>query len=142
MRKILLFIIIIPAVCFGINLDGFWLEKTPVVASAYLAGYHFHADSFWYSVNEYDGLNPIRAFGGTYILEKDSIELNVLYIKRKSNLVIYRDPYSTVNREWAVDESGTLIVDTLAAPQLFVLSIEKDSQKLTIEGTPYYRSEY
>ena len=38
------------------DLAGIWQEKTPVVNSAFLATYTISADSFWYSVNEYDDI--------------------------------------------------------------------------------------
>ncbi|MDE6487167.1 MAG: hypothetical protein K2L76_06685, partial [Muribaculaceae bacterium] len=43
------------------NVDGVWQEKTHIVNSAFFARYTINADSIWYSVNEYDGLNPIRS---------------------------------------------------------------------------------
>jgi len=129
-----------PTICVGINLDGFWQEKTPVVNSAFLAGYYFNADSFWYTVNEYDGLNPIRAFGGTYILKKDSIELRVEYIKRMAYNVngICRDPFSPANNQWSILENGTEVIDTLDMPQFFVLPLKMDSQTLMIDDVPFY----
>lgn len=75
------------------NVDGFWQEKTHIVNSAFLARYTINADSIWYSVNEYDGLNPIRSFGGTYTIDRDSISIRIQYIKRVSHTAICRDQF-------------------------------------------------
>ena len=120
------------------DLNGIWQEKTPVVNSAFLATYTISADSFWYSVNEYDGLNPIRSFGGTYTLNNDSISLRIQYIKRISYTGICRDQFSTANNQWSILEKGTLITDTLTTPQCFVLPIKKMSNTLFIDDIPFY----
>lgn len=120
------------------DLNGIWQEKTPVVNSAFLATYTISADSFWYSVNEYDGLNPIRSFGGTYTIYNDSINLRIQYIKRISYTDICRDQFSSANNQWSILEKGTLITDTLPTPQCFVLPIKMASNTLFIDDIPFY----
>ncbi len=120
------------------DLNGIWQEKTPVVNSAFLATYTISADSFWYSVNEYDGLNPIRSFGGTYTINNDSISLRIQYIKRIPYTDICRDQFSPANNQWSILEKGTLITDTLPTPQCFVLPIKMASNTLFIDDIPFY----
>ena len=104
------------------DLNGIWQEKTPVVNSAFLATYTISADSFWYSVNEYD----------------DSINLRIQYIKRISYPDICRDQFSSANNQWSILEKGTLITDTLPTPQCFVLPIKMASNTLFIDAIPLY----
>ena len=97
--------------------SGVWQEKTDIVNSAFLARYTINADSIWYSVNEYDGLNPIRSFGGTYTIDRDSISIRIQYIKRVSHTAICRDQFLPANNQWSILDEGSLATDTLPAPQ-------------------------
>lgn len=120
------------------NVDGVWQEKTDIVNSAFLARYTINADSIWYSVNEYDGLNPIRSFGGTYTIDRDSISIQIQYIKRVSHTAICRDQFLPANNQWSILDEGTLVTDTLPAPQLFVLPIKIEPKTLVIDDVPFY----
>ena len=57
--------------------NGFWQEKTQNVSDAYLGGYHFTDKTFEYTINGYDGLNPITAFGGEYAIKNGKIFFSV-----------------------------------------------------------------
>lgn len=120
------------------NVDGVWQEKIHIVNSAFLARYTINADSIWYSVNEYDGLNPIRSFGGTYTIDRDSISIRIQYIKRVSHTAICRDQFLPANNQWSILDEGTLVTDTLPTPQLFVLPIKIETKTLVIDDIPFY----
>ena len=120
------------------NFDGVWQEKTDIVNSAFLARYTINADSIWYSVNEYDGLNPIRSFGGTYTIDRDSISIRIQYIKRVSHTAICRDQFLPANNQWSILDEGSLATDTLPAPQIFVLPIKIETKTLVIDDVPFY----
>ena len=120
------------------NLDGVWQEKTHIVNSAFLARYTINADSIWYSVNEYDGLNPVRSFGGTFTINNDSITIRIHHIKRVSYTAICRDQFLPANNQWSILDEGTLVTDTLPVPQLFVLPIKIEDKTLVIDDVPFY----
>lgn len=89
-------------------------------------------------MNEYDGLNPIRSFGGTYTIDRDSISIRIQYIKRVSHTAICRDQFLPANNQWSILDEGTLVTDTLPAPQLFVLPIKIETKTLVIDDIPFY----
>ena len=89
-------------------------------------------------MNEYDGLNPIRSFGGTYTIDRDSISIRIQYIKRVSHTAICRDQFLPANNQWSILDEGTLVTDTLPAPQLFVLPIKIETKTLVIDDVPFY----
>ncbi|WP_336526301.1 hypothetical protein, partial [Bacteroides acidifaciens] len=124
------------------NVDGVWQEKTDIVNSAFLARYTINADSIWYSVNEYDGLNPIRSFGGTYTINRDSISIRIQYIKRVSYTAICRDQFLPASNQWSILDEGSLTTDTLPAPQIFVLPIKMEGKTLVIDDVPFYLREF
>lgn len=120
------------------NFDGVWQEKTDIVNSAFLARYTINADSIRYSVNEYDGLNPIRSFGGTYTIDRDSISIRIQYIKQVSHTAICRNQFLPASNQWSILDEGSLATDTLPAPQIFVLPIKIETKTLVIDDVPFY----
>ena len=116
---------------------GFWQENTLDVSSAYLGGYYFCNDSFEYRVNEYDELNPIRCFGGTYKIFGDSIQFKVLYMKILSKGSIIRSQITSYNDSWEYTgkEFNTVWFDN---PTINAAEIKLNVDTLQIDGNAYY----
>lgn len=74
---LILFPLLVPIIILRADINGFWQEKTPSVSSGYLSGYQFQDSTFQYRTNEYDCLNPIRYFGGTYSMQSDTLILHI-----------------------------------------------------------------
>ncbi len=116
---------------------GFWQEHTMDVTSANLGGYYFNNDSFEYHVNEYDVLNPIRCFGGTYKLFHDTIQFKVLYMKVLTSGSIQRSQITTYNDSWEYSgkDINTIWFDT---PTINEAEIKLNRDTLQIDGNVYY----
>ena len=116
---------------------GFWQENTFDVSSANLGGYYFNNDSFEYRVNEYDNLNPIRSFGGTYKIFCDSIQFRVLYVKMLTKGSIQRSQITSYNGSWEYsgEEFTTIWFDN---PTINEAEIKLNKDTLQIDGNTYY----
>lgn len=115
--------------------NGFWQEKTQNVSDAYLGGYRFTNSEFEYSINGYDGLNPISAFGGKYVVQNGKIIFTVTYMKKIIGGQLCRSETSTLNDSWAI-EGGKVMslkldkaVKAVAKINIFTDYIQIDNQK-------------
>lgn len=90
--------------------NGFWQEKTANISDAYLGGYNFTNTTFEYSINGYDGLNPITAFGGKYTIKKNKIFFTITYMKKNIGGRLCRSETYTLNDSWSIEGGKTTVI--------------------------------
>ena len=119
---------------------GFWQEKTSSISDAHLGGYNFTNTTFEYTVNGYDGLNPISAFGGKYIIKNGKIFFTVTYLKKYTGGQLCRSQTSTLNDSWAI-EGGKITMVKLKPAISANASIEVSNDCLVIDRQKYYKTD-
>lgn len=118
--------------------SGFWQGKTPDITDAYLGGYNFTDSTFEYTINGYDGLNPITAFGGTYHIKDGKILFAVTYIKKIIGGQLCRSLTSTLNDSWSI-EDGMIIIEKLNPVVNANATIEILMDYLLIDKKEFYK---
>ena len=99
----ILLLIVSCNLCFSQKLSGRWQTQTPEISDAYLNNYFFTDTTFEYHISEYDGLNPINALGGKYLIKLDTIYFTVTYIKKRVGGQLERSEIYTENDSWAFE---------------------------------------
>ena len=148
-NQIFLALLLFPITVTAQTLSGLWHEKSPVVGSGYGGRYYFTESTFEYRVSEYDQLNPIRTFGGTYRQEGDSITFTVTYYNILTHFGISRDVIVGTNNQWAYcfpvkdgRECADEQVVTLETPCVSDAAFRRDGEHcLWIDGDIYYKIE-
>lgn len=120
--------------------NGFWQEKTQNVSDAYLGGYHFTGKTFEYTINGYDGLNPITALGGEYAIKNGKIFFTVTYIKKVVGGQLCRSETSTLNDSWSI-EGGKMSIVKLNPTIKAIANIEISDNYLMIDKQKFYKVE-
>lgn len=120
--------------------NGFWQEKTQNVSNAYLGGYHFTGKTFEYTINGYDGLNPITAFGGEYAIKNGKIFFSVTYIKKAVGGQLCRSETSTLNDSWSIEGSKISIVKLNPSIKA-IANIKIGDNYLIIDKQKFYKVE-
>jgi hypothetical protein len=120
--------------------NGFWQEKTPNVSDSYLGGYHFVNSDFEYTINGYDGLNPVSAFGGKFIIKKGNIIFTITYMKKVIGGQLCRSETCTLNDSWAI-EGGKVTKVKLDKAIKAMAKIEIHADYLLIDKQKYFRIE-
>jgi hypothetical protein len=120
--------------------NGFWQEKTQNVSDAYLGGYHFTGKTFEYTINGYDGLNPISALGGEYTIKNGKIFFIVTYIKKVVGGQLCRSETNTLNDSWSI-EGGKMSIVKLSPVIKAVAIIEINGSYLIIDKQKFYKVE-
>ena len=127
---------------FSQKLQGLWQIGTPDLSDAYLGNYTFSDSTFMYNINGYDGLNPIRSLGGTYIIKSDTIYFTVKYIKKIIGGQLCRSHIYTSNDSWEM-YSDTIHTEKLVPPICATSFIKflktKDNDVLLLDGRQYYK---
>ncbi|NLI37599.1 MAG: hypothetical protein GX416_13955 [Bacteroidales bacterium] len=105
MKKIVAIIIIaIESIPLGYSQipNGFWQNGTSKIEVKLNAGYFFSKNhKFEYIISEYDGLNPIITFGGTYSIKNKNIKFYITYVKKRIGGKLSRDSQYRLNDSWA-----------------------------------------
>ena len=143
MKQIFIFtfvLIIATQFSFSQIRSGFWQEKTSSVSDAYLGGYNFTDTTFEYTINGYDGLNPITAFGGKYLIKKGKIFFTVTYIRKNIGGQLCRSLTSTLNDSWSI-EGGKITVVKLNSVVTANANIEIFNDYLVIDKQKFYKIE-
>jgi len=120
--------------------NGFWQEKTQTVSDAYLGGYHFTGKTFEYTINGYDGLNPITALGGEYTIKNGKIIFTVIYVKKVVGGQLCRSETSTQNDSWSM-EGGKISIVKLNPTIKAIANIEISDNYLMIDKQKFYKVE-
>jgi len=118
--------------------NGFWQEKTPNVSDAHLGGYHFLNKTFEYTINGYDGLNPISALGGYYTINNGRIYFTVTYIKKNIGGKLCRGETSTLNDSWSI-EGGKISIEKINPVIKTTANIEINYNYLMIDKQKFYK---
>ena len=105
MKSIILisFFILFAILCHAQKLSGRWQTQTSEIFDTYLGNYLFTDSTFKYTIDGYDGLNPIQALGGIYIIKFDTIFFTVKYIKKLVGGKLVRSEECTDNDSWAFE---------------------------------------
>ncbi|UOQ71522.1 hypothetical protein [Hymenobacter cellulosilyticus] len=125
---------------YGQSVVGTWQVGTKVVSNGPQASDVFKADkTFEYQVNTDDGLQRIRAIGGTYTTGRGYIELRVAYTTEIVGGTLERSHINVSNDSWTL-EGGKLEKRKLAKPVTEVLEIKfLSTEVLTIDENKFYR---
>jgi len=94
--------------------------------------------TFEYSINGYDGLNPISTLGGTYSIKNGKIFFTVIYIKKVVGGQLCRSKTSTINDSWSF-EGGKISIVKLNPAIKAVAIIEINANYLMIDKQKFYK---
>lgn len=142
-RKFLFVLIvgILPSLSAEVLPDGIYQAYSCGVGSGFAQRYEFKADSFRYYRSEYEGLNPLRYFGGSYYIDGDSVKLNIMYYVEGvyTPMELDYDPRIPIaSFGW---EKKNYVGDKnihLKSPQSFVLPIKITADSIVFDGNAYY----
>lgn len=141
MKKAFVFVFVyffVMQFCYCQISKGFWQEKTSNVSDAYLGGYYFTDSTFEYTINGYDGLNPINALGGKYTIKNNVIYFTVEYIKKTIGGTLCRSMTTTLNDTWSI-EGGKLTTTKLKSAVKATAKIELFKDYIIIDKQKFYK---
>jgi len=129
---LILLFMVFDNLCQAKKLSGRWQTQTAEISDTYLGNYLFNDSIFNYTINGYDGLNPIQVLGGTYFIKSDTIFFTVKYIKNMIGGKLERSEIYTQNDSWAF-EGGTIETVNLTPPVHTVATFKLQNDILLID---------
>jgi hypothetical protein len=137
-NALILFFLSLGIISFAQNLSGRWQSQTSEISDSYLGNYLFADSTFIYTINGYDGLNPIQVLGGIYSTKFDTLFFTVLYIKRMEGGKLERSEIYTQNDSWAF-ENGKITTESLNPPVHAVATFRLQNEILWIDERKFYK---
>ena len=141
-NKLFLLLIILLSAQNAISqiLEGFWQEDNNLIAAGYLGGYTFSKDTFKYSINEFDGLNPIRTIGGFYSIKNGIITFCATYMQKNNECIgLHRDELGSISDNWTWGKFGKLVTIKLVPKVKASATFKKEKDFIKIDDKKYYR---